>query len=605
MKKPIAVRCWLQARALLVAIASLLPASPVYAQGLDQLYERTQTEKTWGERLADSFGFGDSSKSYALVIGISDYNGGYSDLPTANDARRMADFLFEEAGFDHVRLLTEDKATRDRISELMSETFPTLLDADDRFLFYWSGHGDTRAVAVGGGKAGYLPLADTPPERWSRMIAMEDVQRWNRFLPARQSLFLLDACFGGLAGVVPQSSSSRDLRIEQLAQPGHHVMSAGTENEQTIASDHWGGSLFTRALIDGLRGDADAATDFERDGIISLTELKSYVQNRVLHERELAGWIYQITPQVRDLRVNSGEFFFLAKHAPRSVQSDIGSGGASTQAMGGETTGTDAGGTDIAQAPVLGQEPEISQMSLPEVLSTFRDCEQCPEMVSVPAGVFYMGSPENEDGRDYDEGPLRRVEVAPFSIGKYEVTFSEWDACVEAGGCSYRPDDNWWGREHRPVINVSWEDIKEYLAWLASITSKDYRLPSEAEWEHAARAGTTTRYAYGDTISIREANYEKAIAKTVEVGSYPPNQFGLHDVHGNVWEWVEDRWHETYENAPFHSIAWIDGNENRRVIRGGSWSAIARVTRSASRYGREPAYRSTNGGFRVARSVSP
>lgn len=306
---------------LAVMAAMFLFVGATSAAGVDRLFEKRISDKTWGEQLADAVGFGGFSKSYALVIGISDYTGSFDDLPTANDARRMADYLFDEAGFDYVHLLTEDKVTKDRVAELMSDKFPELIDNNDRFFFYWSGHGDTRSVAHGDGKAGYLALSDTPSRKWSRMIAMEDVQRWNRFLKAKQSLFLLDACFSGLAGVTQKSSTPRDWKIEQFSQPSHHIMSAGTESEKTIASDRWGGSLFTTAVLDGLRGAADAANGFEKDQIISLTELKTYVQERVLFERKAVGFQDQITPQVRDLRHNAGEFFFLSGQQVESPSS--------------------------------------------------------------------------------------------------------------------------------------------------------------------------------------------------------------------------------------------------------------------------------------------
>ena len=594
-----------------LALAGLLSATPVFAQGVDELYEREPADKTWGQRLAETVGFDGFSKSYALTIGISDYEGGYADLPTTNDARRMAQFLIDEAGFDHVHLLTEDKVTKARVAELMSEEFPNLLNADDRFLFYWSGHGDTRAVAVGDGKAGYLPLADTPPERWSRMIAMEDVQRWNRFLPARQSLFLLDACFGGLAGIVPKSSSLRRHRIEQLSQPGHHIMSAGTENEQTIASDQWGGSLFTTALLDGLSGKADAATGFERDGIVSLSELKSYVQERMLFERQLVSWASQITPQVRDLGTSSGEFFFLAKHAPRLFQSDTGDGRAGTQTMGREPTTPDVGDKDIAQAAVLRQGPEIPAVLPAEPGSTFRDCGRCPLMVVIPSGTFLMGSMDDEEWRDSDEGPHFSVTFGrPFAIGKYEVTFKEWNACVDAGECRHRPDDHGWGTGDRPVINVSWEDAQSYLGWLNRLTNETYRLPSEAEWEYAARADEETRYSFGEKIGKNKANCRDShcddnFAKTSPVGSFPPNAFGLHDVHGNVWEWTADSWQAGYWETPSDGSSWNSSEETKRVVRGGSWSSGSEDLRSANRWANYPSNRLNHIGFRVARSLIP
>ena len=168
----------------------------------------------------------------------------------------------------------------------------------------------------------------------------------------------------------------------------------------------------------------------------------------------------------------------------------------------------------------------------------FRDCDQCPEMVVVLAGEFVMGSPPGEAGRMNTEGPQHAVTIAaPFAAGKYEVTFEEWDACVADGGCDgYRPDDAGWGRGRRPVINVSWRDAEAYAAWLSSKTGHDYRLPSEAEWEYAARAGTTTPFWTGQTISDTQANF--SLRQSAEVGAYPPNPWGLHEMNGNVAEFV-------------------------------------------------------------------
>ena len=184
--------------------------------------------------------------------------------------------------------------------------------------------------------------------------------------------------------------------------------------------------------------------------------------------------------------------------------------------------------------------------------SRFRDCDDCPEMVVVPAGSYLMGSPRSEPGRHRDEGPLHRVRIAqPLAVGVYEVTFAEWDACVRDGGCDWYPPDQGWGRGRRPVIHVSWEDAQQYAAWLSGGTGERYRLLSEAEWEYVARAGTTTPFHTGKTISTEVANYNGELTygggtsgvyrgQTVPVGSFPANDFGLRDVHGNVSEWVDD-----------------------------------------------------------------
>ena len=239
----------------------------------------------------------------------------------------------------------------------------------------------------------------------------------------------------------------------------------------------------------------------------------------------------------------------------------------------------------------------------------FRDCAECPQMVVIPAGSFMMGSPESEEGRWDDEGPVHWVEIGELlAVGGYEVTFEEWDACAAAGGCGgYRPDDEGWGRGRRPVINVSWEDAQGYVGWLRGKTGEEYRLLSEAEWEYAARAGTQTRYSFGDDISPNDANYGRNIGKTRPVGSYRANGFGLYDMHGNVWEWVQDcwSWNDNYRGAPNKGEAWERGYCSRRVLRGGSWVSIPRNLRSANRLRYDTGYRGSISGFRVARTLGP
>ena len=239
---------------------------------------------------------------------------------------------------------------------------------------------------------------------------------------------------------------------------------------------------------------------------------------------------------------------------------------------------------------------------------TFRDCAECPELVVVPVGDFMMGSPSGEKGRRKNEGPRHRVTIgAPFAVGVYEVTFGEWEACVSGGGCNgYRPDDRGWGRGNRPVVNVSWKDAKAYVEWLSRKTGQGYRLLSEAEWEYVARAGTETAYHFGSRISPGQANYSRSgHGKTVPVGSYPSNAFGLHDVHGNVWEWVEDCYNKSYRGAPSDGSAWKSGDCSGRVLRGGSWYDQPRYLRSANRYGYDAGIRNDYNGFRIARTLTP
>ena len=242
----------------------------------------------------------------------------------------------------------------------------------------------------------------------------------------------------------------------------------------------------------------------------------------------------------------------------------------------------------------------------------FRDCAECPKLVVVSEETYMMGSPSSEEGRGGDEGPVHRVVIGrPFAVGVYEVTFGEWDACVSGGGCGgYRPDDGGWGRGPRPVVNVSWNDAKAYVDWLSSETGEAYRLLSEAEWEYVARAGTRTRYWWGDEIGRNRANCAGCGSRwdggqTAPVGSFSANGFGLHDVHGNVWERVEDCWNVSYRGAPSDGSAWESGNCSRRVVRGGSWVDDPRSLRSANRIRSSFGYRDRYAGFRVARTFTP
>ena len=247
----------------------------------------------------------------------------------------------------------------------------------------------------------------------------------------------------------------------------------------------------------------------------------------------------------------------------------------------------------------------------------FRDCSRCPEMVVVPSGSFLMGSPESEAGAYDNERPVHRVTVQSFAAGVYEVRFAEWDACVAGGGCGgHRPDDMGWGRGRRPVANVSWDDAQLYVAWLSRRAGHRYRLLSESEWEYAARAGTTGPFHTGETISTKQANYDGNYAygdgfsgvyrnRTVPVGSFPPNAFGLYDVHGNVWEWVQDCWNGGYQGAPSDGGAWESGDCSNRVLRGGAWNNAPWNLRSAGRYGNYSGDRNDFVGFRVARTLTP
>ena len=281
---------------------------------------------------------------------------------------------------------------------------------------------------------------------------------------------------------------------------------------------------------------------------------------------------------------------------------------------------------------------EVADSGVVSDSGVFSDCAECPKMVVVPAGSYMMGSPESEEGRSDNEGPRRRVTIsAPFAVGVHEVTGAEWGACVDAGGCreEVRGGGSW------SVSFVSWEDAHRYVAWLSRTTGETYRLPSEAEWEYVARAGTATArywgegtagqcaYANGadaawssgeaemrDSAGTRWVACRDGHSGKAPVGTFSPNAFGLHDVLGNVWEWVEDCWHDDYAGAPTDGSVWTEGGDcSFSVVRGGSANSPPGSLRSAMRV-RHPAHRDAflrysvryrDGlvvGFRVARTIN-
>jgi formylglycine-generating enzyme required for sulfatase activity len=242
---------------------------------------------------------------------------------------------------------------------------------------------------------------------------------------------------------------------------------------------------------------------------------------------------------------------------------------------------------------------------------SFRECaKDCPKMVVVPAGSFAMGSPATEKGRNTNEGPQHSVTIAkPFAVSKFEVTFADWDACVSVGGCP-QVNDSGFGRGTRPVINVSWDDAQQYAAWFSEMTGQTYRLLTEAEWEYATRAGSTTAYFWGDEIGKGNANCSGCGSQwddrqTSPVESFKPNAFGLHDMAGNVWQWVQDCYHDDYNGAPTDGSAWTSGDCNRRVVRAGSWFFKPQDLRSANRNRNATGARNYHFGFRLGRTLSP
>lgn len=267
----------------------------------------------------------------------------------------------------------------------------------------------------------------------------------------------------------------------------------------------------------------------------------------------------------------------------------------------------------FATKPVEPLTPEIEQQLRPR--DSFKECENCPEMVVVPKGTFIMGTPNDEPYRFTNEGPQHKVTIQrPFAVGRFTITFDEWDACLQDGGChGAKGDDRSFGRGRLPAAGITFSMAKSYLEWLSKKVGRTYRLPSEAEREYFARAGTTTPFWFGKTISAQNANYDAsnnypggpygdASKGPKPVDAYPPNRFGIYQVNGNASEWVEDCYNKYYNpDAPTDGSVWLDGDCTKRIVRGGGWQGMALTQRAGYRTEMNPA---AGYSFRVVRSLN-
>lgn len=261
--------------------------------------------------------------------------------------------------------------------------------------------------------------------------------------------------------------------------------------------------------------------------------------------------------------------------------------------------GMPSSGAPATSAPAADAQGQVTALSETPARATSPDAPpEAPEMVAVAGGTFRMGS-----GEDATEAPLHTVTVKPFLMAKYPVTIRQWNACVAAKMCDHVAD----GPDDAPISNVSWTDAHRFIAWLSQASQQHYRLPSEAEWEYAARGGTETRYWWGNAMKAGLADCKgcggpRAGVQPEQVGALSPNPFGLYDVGGGIEEWVEDCWHKDYRGAPVDGSAWLAGDCREHVLRGGSWRDDSSDVRSASRNFYDATVRYPGHGLRLARS---
>jgi formylglycine-generating enzyme required for sulfatase activity len=560
---------------------------------------------------------------WAVIVGISKYQ--YSNL-NLKYADRDAEDLYQllltpkGGGFqpDHIFKLTNEQATTAEINRAL-RSFLKKPAREDLVLIYFACHGapdPDRPSTV------YLLTHDTDPnDIAATALPMEDIDRALKgILHSEKVIILADTChsaaIGGGIGRRSVDDSMMNQFLQQMSQSkgGVALLTSAEANEVSFEDPQWGDGhgVFTHYLLEGMRG----AADRDDNGIVTVGELFEYVRDQVQRATD-----YRQHPSIgtnaydRNMPIAiSDETRFIASST--SIETPVRTRASSqAQSFKFETA------TVIVKALVSGESSiEINRRNgTAEFFAEKLDEHTVLEMVSIPGGNFIMGSPDSEEEQQDEEGPQHMVRVPSFWMGRYAVTQSQWFAVatdLPKINIELEPDPSYSKGLHRPVERVSWYAAVEFCNRLSQKTGKPYRLPSEAEWEYACRARTTTPFHFGETITPDLVNYDgnytygagsKGVCReqTTEVGSFLPNAFGLYDLHGNVWEWCADHWHENYQGAPVDGSAWITDDEaSGRLLRGGSWGFNPRYCRSAYRNRSVPDDRYDVIGFRVVFSAA-
>ena len=602
--------------------------------------------------------------SHALVIGASKYRNGWGQLPGVVDDVKAVSALLGRHGFEVSTLMDPTGVQLDQALRQFAGRYG--VREGNRLLVYFAGHGHTQTR--GNSKIGYIVPVDAPnPNKdlggfITTAYPMQQMEVIAKTIQSRHALFIFDSCFSGT--IFRTRSGVPDAITDRTARPVRQFITAGDE-EQTVPDQ----SQFRRALERGLGADAEA--DRNGDRYITGTELGEYLYDEVTNYTRKAQ-----TPRhgkIQDPELDRGDFVFLSPRQPspppdphpkpppvdQELERWTAALRANTEAAYTDFLRAYPGGAyaSAARNALAAVKPPPPPPSTEAVGAVWKDCADCPELVGLPTGRFTMGSAEGEAGRDADEGPQHPVTISQrLAVGRYEVTRGQFGRFVQASGYKTEAEQNAGGVEgcfarngskyeytegrswrdpgfeqtdEHPVVCVSWNDAQAYVKWLnAQVPGKGYRLLSEAEWEYAARAGTSSRYAWGDdaanSAQCAWANGADASAKakaadasgwtvaacddghayTAPAGRFKANAFGLHDMAGNAYEWVQDVWHYNYSGAPGDGSAWMSGgDQSRRVLRGGSWYAYSRDLRSASRFRWfTPGNRSGSTGFRIART---
>nr|VFJ72344.1 MAG: Formylglycine-generating enzyme, required for sulfatase activity, contains SUMF1/FGE domain [Candidatus Kentron sp. FW] len=556
-------------RIILTICLLILGAGTSHAESIENTEDTSRGAKLVPSGQKEKFYEDLYHKSYALVIGVSDYDN-WDRLPGVKKDVEAVEKALYGSGFDEVTTV------RDPYSDQMEDAFEDFISKhgrhpENRLLFYFAGHGHTVSKEGGREPMGYIVPKDAPrPEEneaeFERIaLPMRRINEYSQKINAKHVLFLFDSCFSGsLLGKIRSGSISKKIHYK-AEKPVRQFITAGEEGE-TVPDV----SIFRDFFVEAL----DGAGDTDKDGFITGSELGEFLQKSVIEYPNSVQ--HPQYAKSSDIDLNKGDFIFKIGDDKKSRKFP-------------------------SFRDYLGQ-------------TKFRG----PKMIVLPNGEFKMGSLPDEAWHDRNEHPRHWVQISAFAISETEVTFDDYRRFVKDNPEHELPGDEGWGRKGRPVINVSWEDAKDYAKWLTEQTGKNYRLPSEAEWEYAARAGTDTPFSTGECIHTSRANYnakfdytgcklrtKKVYKKTETVGSLPANLWGLREMHGNVWEWTADCWHGDYKGAPDDGSAWKvkgdNGDCSRHVIRGGSWYSEPWHLRSASRIGFFSHKGSSTIGFRLAR----
>lgn len=503
------------------------------------------------------------SQSYALVIGASKYRNGWSELPGVLDDVKAVSAALKKQGFEITSVLNPtrdqlDKALRDFVSKNGSK-------ADNRLIVYFAGHGHTLTTG-NGNKLGYIVPIDAPNPNTdisgfkNLAYSMDSIESLSKQMEAKHALFLFDSCFSGT--IFRTRAGVPDDITEKTTKPVRQFITAGDEN-QTVP-DH---SIFRRQLIAALE---DGEADLNKDGYITGTELGMFLEDKVTNYSKRSQ-----TPRhgkIHDPNLDKGDFVFISvqvqiKEDPKKHEGTYWTSISSSQ----DVADFEAYLADFpngqfkrlaenrikalrtarvpAPNPVVAPVPPASPAPVSIATPATPVCTYCPEMVAIPAGSFSMGS---NDGNS-DEKPIHTVNVKRFEMGKYEVTRGQFAAFVtatnyDAGNSCYVYINGRWGQQEGynwrnpgfnqtdkdPVACVNWDDAKAYVNWLSRQTNRNYRLPSEAEWEYACRGGKQQKYCGSDDVGAVAWYGGNSDKKTHPVGQKQGNGFGLYDMSGNV-----------------------------------------------------------------------